>query len=242
RALNEGRLNLAEYDERVRAAYAAGAAAELATLVADLADPPRPPRRGIIDAAFDYCVVNSALLPSPRREILKWSWVAGTAAILLIWFSLRMPLIVAVHPVLLLMLLWPVKSVVARLGRTARDRQAALLKEIRTALKAHPDVTYVQIEYDPLNEVKILAEVRDGHHGCGVAKPGGPPRVPSFVKKAVRLLWLSRLYPISKISFKLSHGWGDDRIVHNHKIRLNRAATRELSDRYGPRPYGPLRS
>lgn len=49
RALDEGKLELAEFDERVRAAHAATTMADVAPLVTDLASPPRPPKEGFLD-------------------------------------------------------------------------------------------------------------------------------------------------------------------------------------------------
>jgi len=72
-ALNEGRLELAEYDDRVRQVYAAKTAGELVPITADLPAPAPPPA------------------PAPRRDLraaltpdeLKW---AGTSVVLVaIW-------------------------------------------------------------------------------------------------------------------------------------------------------------
>ena len=70
-ALNEGRLELVEYDERVRQVYAAKTAGELVPITADLPAPapPAPKRRPL----------RTAITP----DELKW---AGVAVILLaIW-------------------------------------------------------------------------------------------------------------------------------------------------------------
>ncbi|MEJ3742619.1 DUF1707 domain-containing protein [Actinomycetes bacterium KLBMP 9797] len=88
RALDEGKLELAEFDERVRAAHAATTAADVAPLVADLASPPRPARRGWTDALFDRFVANSALIPAPRHRILRLVWKTSIAATLLVYVYL----------------------------------------------------------------------------------------------------------------------------------------------------------
>jgi len=79
-ALDEGRLDLSEFDERVRAAHAATTAADLMPLVADLAVPARPPRRGWTDALFDRFVGNSAMLPAAEHRWLRWVWKGSTGA------------------------------------------------------------------------------------------------------------------------------------------------------------------
>ncbi len=69
-ALNEGRLELVEYDDRVRQVYAAKTAGELVPITADLPAPTAPaPKRSL----------RTAMTP----DELKW---AGVAVILLtIW-------------------------------------------------------------------------------------------------------------------------------------------------------------
>ena len=60
------------------------------------------------------------------------------------------------------------------------------------------------------------------------------------VDEAVRILWLSQLYPLGKIKFELSTGLRANRTVQLVRIRGDVAW--ELRARYGPRPYGPLGS
>jgi DUF1707 SHOCT-like domain len=83
-ALDEGRLSLAEYDDRVRDAYAARTYAELVVLVNDL------PRAGM--SAAD---VNAQRAAQLRREARKmpmalmvlWTiWGAVTAVNVVVWF------------------------------------------------------------------------------------------------------------------------------------------------------------
>jgi hypothetical protein len=86
RAHDEGRLDLAEYDERVRSAYAARTYAELARLTADLplAPPPRPP----VPGGYHQRPVPRDAVPAPapaprRRDVGGLVWrIVGSA-----WFS-----------------------------------------------------------------------------------------------------------------------------------------------------------
>jgi hypothetical protein len=74
-ALNEGRLTITEFDERVRDAYAAITLADLAPLTADLPEPV-PARR-----------LPEVRRESDRRKLFKeWRDWAGTSCVLvLIW-------------------------------------------------------------------------------------------------------------------------------------------------------------
>jgi hypothetical protein len=82
-ALDEGRLSLAEYDDRVRDAYAARTYAELLVLVADLPTP-----------GMSAADVNSRRAAELRREarrlpmalLVLWTvWGALTAVNLMVW-------------------------------------------------------------------------------------------------------------------------------------------------------------
>ena len=79
RAHDEGRLDLAEYDERVRGAYAARTYAELAKLTADLPAPPPVP-------GYHHRPVPHGARPArtpARRDVGGLVWrIVGSA-----WFS-----------------------------------------------------------------------------------------------------------------------------------------------------------
>ncbi len=69
-ALNEGRLELAEYDERVRQVYAAKTAGDLVPITSDLPIPaPPPPKR----------TIRGALAPDEQK------WVGVALILLTIW-------------------------------------------------------------------------------------------------------------------------------------------------------------
>lgn len=69
-ALNEGRLELAEYDERVRLVYAAKTAGDLVPITSDLPVPaPPPPKR----------TIRGALAPDEQK------WVGVALILLTIW-------------------------------------------------------------------------------------------------------------------------------------------------------------
>lgn len=92
-AVGEGRLTLAEYDERLQLAYAAVTAGELADLVADLPAPPAPapdPSSGEV------------MKPSPRELQKEWrEWSQTTVVLVGIWLVIS---IAAGGPVFF----WPV--------------------------------------------------------------------------------------------------------------------------------------
>ncbi len=83
-ALDEGRLSLAEYDDRVREAYAARTYAELLVLVDDL------PRAGM--SAADVDAQRAAELKREARRMpmalmVLWTiWGAVTAVNVMVWF------------------------------------------------------------------------------------------------------------------------------------------------------------
>jgi hypothetical protein len=83
-ALDEGRLSLAEYDDRVREAYAARTYAELLVLVDDL------PRAGM--SAADVNAQRAAELKREARRMpmalmVLWTiWGAVTAVNVMVWF------------------------------------------------------------------------------------------------------------------------------------------------------------
>jgi len=76
-ALDEGRLTLPEYDERIRDVYAARTYAELHTLLADL-----PPAAGQV-------VVDDHRRPLPMALMVLWTiWGGLTALNIAIWLIL----------------------------------------------------------------------------------------------------------------------------------------------------------
>jgi uncharacterized protein DUF1707 len=88
-ALDEGRLSLGEYDDRVREAYAARTYAELLHLVADL------PKPGLSAAE-----VNARRAAERKREarrlpmalMVLWTiWGAVTAVNIMAWFLVALP-------------------------------------------------------------------------------------------------------------------------------------------------------
>ncbi|WP_460862055.1 DUF1707 SHOCT-like domain-containing protein [Nocardiopsis coralliicola] len=90
-ALAEGRLTLAEYDERLHAAMAAVHRADLAALTADLPEPPAAPadpvRTGAADG--DRHPAGAAIGPAPSRwrewgEEWRW-WLGGAVIMAGIW-------------------------------------------------------------------------------------------------------------------------------------------------------------
>lgn len=62
-ALGDGQLDLAEFDERVRVAYAAKVYADLARIVADLPPPPPPPLRKGIRRLFSWLLPDEPPTP-----------------------------------------------------------------------------------------------------------------------------------------------------------------------------------
>jgi hypothetical protein len=83
-ALDEGRLSLGEYDDRVREAYAARTYAELLRLVADL------PKPGLSTAEINArraADVRRAARKLPMALMVLWTvWGALTAANITVWF------------------------------------------------------------------------------------------------------------------------------------------------------------
>ena len=83
-ALDEGRLSLGEYDDRVRQAYAARTYAELLILVADL---PRPGVSAAEVSARKAAEVRRAERKLPMALLVLWTvWGSLTAVNLMVWF------------------------------------------------------------------------------------------------------------------------------------------------------------
>lgn len=68
KALNEGRLDLAEYDERLQSAYQAKTYRELKPLTADLPGPATPAKSQLAPAAHRTTAVEGAPAEPPRRR------------------------------------------------------------------------------------------------------------------------------------------------------------------------------
>ena len=62
---------------------------------------------------------------------------------------------------------------------------------------------------------------------------------PQDGRKAERLFWLSRLYPLKSIDIYSAYDTEPYR-RGQWTVRLDRATREQLRHRYGPRPYGPL--
>ncbi|MEU8264408.1 DUF1707 domain-containing protein [Micromonospora sp. NPDC048999] len=238
RALDEGRLDLPEYESRLRTAYAAASIAETAPLFADLTDPPRPARRGPLDRVFDRFVFSSALLPAPtnwrQRLFPKPAWKILTVAALLAcclgttWHAA----LLVVGTLLLIYLLFIYEDMVDGGSEGGEKRQQAALDEVGAALRGHDlsirDVT-VYKSAPKVSDVTVAIKFE--------SDPDTVP--PSIIEEAVRLLWLSRLYPLKSINIR-SAGETETYTRSRLTVELDRARREWLRRSYGPRPYGPL--
>ncbi|MET7398802.1 DUF1707 domain-containing protein [Dactylosporangium sp. NPDC005572] len=243
RALDEGRLDLAEFDERVRAAHAATTTADVAPLLADLTTPPRPARRHWWDALFDRVVLNSALVTAPRHRLLKLLWYALTSATLatygyLIAWNLVIALAALWLPLFLVLLLEI--GLVNLLAGPRRAREQAILEQLRADLDRlsgkHRGIT---LEYPAVQEVvdddgKPATKDRKGVAQIRVELDGTDELDPAVRDEIVRLLWHSRLYPLDEI-------WFGERYttITLGTAQLGGAEAERLRHRHGPRPYGP---
>ena len=98
-ALDEGRLSLGEYDERVRQAYAARTYAELLLLVADL---PKPGVSAAEVSARRAAEVRRAERKLPMALLVLWTiWGTVAAVNLMVWFLVAVTVAADVYP-------WPV--------------------------------------------------------------------------------------------------------------------------------------
>jgi uncharacterized protein DUF1707 len=110
-SLDEGRLSLNEYDDRVRQAYAARTYAELLILVADL---PKPGMSAAEVTARRAAEVRRAARKMPVALLVLWTiWGSVTAVNLMVWFLVAVTVAGDVYP-------WPVWLLVpgAALGAT----------------------------------------------------------------------------------------------------------------------------
>ncbi|MGW4942848.1 DUF1707 SHOCT-like domain-containing protein [Actinoplanes sp. NPDC004185] len=116
-ALDEGRLSLGEYDDRVRQAYAARTYAELLILVADL---PRPGVSAAEVSARKAAAVRRAERKLPLALLVLWTiWGAVAAVNLMVWFLVAVTVDGYVYP-------WPIWLLVpgAALGASTVGVQA----------------------------------------------------------------------------------------------------------------------
>ena len=98
-ALDEGRLSLGEYDERVREAYAARTYAELLILVADL---PKPGVSAAEVSARKAAEVRRGERKLPMALLVLWTiWGTVAAVNLMVWFLVATTVSEDVYP-------WPV--------------------------------------------------------------------------------------------------------------------------------------
>ncbi|SBT47421.1 DUF1707 SHOCT-like domain-containing protein [Micromonospora narathiwatensis] len=238
RALDEGRLDLPEYESRLRTAYAAGSIADTAPLFADLVDPPRPARRGPLDRAFDRLLFNSALLPAPtrwwQRLFPKPAWKILTVGALLTcclgvtWHGgvlfLGVPLLV--------FLIFVYEEMFYGGSDNAEKRQQAVFDELGSALRRYdPSIRAARVSKFAVNVSEVTVAVRFDNDRDTV-----PPLI---IDEAVRLFWLSRLYPLKTINI-YSSCHTEPYLRGRWTVQLDRAVSERLRRRYGPRPYGPL--
>jgi hypothetical protein len=243
RALAEGKLELAEFDERVRAAHAGATTADVAPLVADLANPPRSAKRRWWDTFFDRFVANSALMPAPHYWILKPVWYAAICVTVLAYvYSLFWNWVVAASALWLpLYLLVRMETFVVQEIAAVGERQRAVVEELRVRLGQ------LRAEQPAIKEIRLVYPVtytsrEDGEEvekiRHGVAKIDieltGAALAPRVRDEIIRMLWLSRLYPLDRIWLRqqsptknLGTAW------------LSGTDAKKLRHRYGPRPYGP---
>jgi hypothetical protein len=98
-ALDEGRLSLGEYDDRVGQAYAARTYAELLILVADL---PKPGVSAAEVSARQAAELRRAERKLPMALLVLWTvWGAVSAVNLMVWFLVVVTVAGDVYP-------WPV--------------------------------------------------------------------------------------------------------------------------------------
>lgn len=234
-AFDQGRLELDEYDSRLRAAMMATTLDEAAPLLADLTDPPRPPRRGPLDVMFDFLVVNSAL-PVPRD---RWHRVLSAKVIwksIVVAISLLYGWLVVSHPMAaVLFLLWPLAIGVSAmpfamgLRSAAEDGHRALAAELRSSLNRykHPSLRFMSPRQIESNGELVGIEIH-------LADEDADTIPTELVEEATRQIWLSRHYPLIYINLYV----GSSRTRQQTKV--TRAERRRLRHLYGPRPYGPL--
>jgi hypothetical protein len=116
-ALDEGRLSLGEYDDRVRQAYAARTYAELLILVADL---PRPGVSAAEVSARQAAEKRRAERKLPTALLVLWTILGALLAVnLMVWFLVAVTVDGYVYP-------WPIWLLVpgAALGAATVGTQA----------------------------------------------------------------------------------------------------------------------
>lgn len=240
-ALDEGRLDLAEYDARLGAVHAATTNAELDGVFADLTDPPRPARRGPLDRIFDRFAFNSALLPAPSgwwaRLYPKAAWKAFVVALLLVYIglSVRYSLLIlpiGILPVVALCYLPLTLLEVSAMAQAMPERRWRHRGAVQSELAGHAALSKATITEEredgrPTGVYEVALELRPGLN-----------HVPAeLVDEVVRLMWQSRLYPLRTINYRVLA----DRFSTKGVTRFDRATRAKVRHRFGPRPYGPPR-
>ena len=228
-AVNDGRLDLAAFEQRVDAALAAGTDGDLAPVLDDLYPPPRARRPGPADVFFDRAVVNSAVLPPPRgasRLVSKPAWKVAVAAVP-IGYLAGIPIFGA-QDVLPYHVAAPVLGVTALIAYSGfvtgwwepevEQRTAVLLAELGERVAALPGVRKASVARES-RRTRVRLEVEPG-----------VPTAP-LADEVMRVLWSSPLRPLRAVH--LTFGDGQESILRVSGLRAH------LRHRYGPRPTGP---
>ncbi|MEU5694304.1 DUF1707 domain-containing protein [Actinosynnema sp. NPDC020468] len=109
RAHAEGRITLAEFDERTAAVWAARTYGELTALTADLPNPVAPAPRSAV----------AARRPDVATRVVTGAWMAAGAINLLIWGVLSLSLGKALYPWWIWVVgPWGIVLLAARFGRS----------------------------------------------------------------------------------------------------------------------------
>lgn len=91
KALDEGRLDLSEYDDRLREAYAARTYGDLKALLADLPETVPPARSQVVPAGTTAPVPVGGPVEAPRGHTRRWiaaqwsSWLTVAVILTAIW-------------------------------------------------------------------------------------------------------------------------------------------------------------
>lgn len=234
RALDDGGLDLDEYDARVKAAYEATTVAETTPLLADLVAPPRQPLSGPLDDLFDRLLYNSALLPARRgfwgRLHPKPLWKLWTLGTLAVWIWV----IVAAGPILLgltvgagwapVAILVAVGNRIARIGAgDVKARRDAILEDLARTVAERPDVREATAE---MEGAKLTVRFKPREDAAGVPA--------SLTEQVIGLAWRSRLRPLDTVVLS---NWGTEEGFEY--VPLSKR-WKELDHRYGRRPYGRM--
>ncbi|MEV0648560.1 DUF1707 domain-containing protein [Phytomonospora sp. NPDC050363] len=237
-ALDDGRLDLDEYDSRLKAAYAAKTVAQTRPLLADLAVPARPAWRGPLDRLFDAGVHNSALLPRPRhwwgRLHPKPLWKLGFIAVLAAWGwgiaaggTVLLGLTVGGGWVPVVALLLGIHALAHIGAKEVQARTREVIAGIARELGTRPEARTCKAEFG------------DGTVTVGFHPAPGVKGVPdALFDEAVRLCWQSRLYPLSGLTVTNREETRAGRTEGTSRTERFGPHETGLRHRYGPRPYG----